>query len=687
MAEYRNKAYDSQDLVSVLCPILRSVRHRRQYIENEWLLSYRSWQGWPSFNYMVPLPDGAIHYFVPHARRAIERNVIRKTKLSLPQRSWFTILPRDLQSHREAEAVTSLLDYIYHWKYRTKRIISSNTRALELYDFCVLSTSPFIEHDEVWPTQRDVDPFSFYIFPDTASSLQQATLLFEDVIVPFQLYDSFVNHEDPSKSFYMPLHPSDLHKPEWPYHLIERLSYRGLSSPSDFSLEAGKGHSLREEDFRDRHNSTESSLRSQAHTFVSLTKCYFRYRGQWLYAVICNNMKGSGLDSSTASESPYNAKLIRLDDDKVTPHYHWTNTRVLPGEGYTNSHMDDIRVLQHLANNALSQVESNRARFAEPPVMVDVEASGRMQARTFANRQIWDVVGDPNKLMKSLDIEDTSTNGIRALQIYLGLMDKESGGTIAEGSPGRNMPRAGFAMNNLLNLSLAEIESDADTMDQDINSLGLSDTFQCIQEYTPHSQVFRLPGMNKGLPSAVRMSQLYGDYAFQWEGSPGIEDAEQRANKLMQFFQLILNPQILPVLLQQLAQTGETLDIAAGIKMMYAYGLSERGIGTIVRDLTPQEQQALQAQQQQPNPEMLQAQQEQQQSAQEHQQSMQAEQQKAQLQAAQGQQELQQGAQEHAQNLQAQQAKNSLDQQAQRVKMLMSFDRNGSTKESSHAKG
>ena len=342
---------------------------------------------------------------------------------------------------------------------------------------------------------------------------------------------------------------------------------------------------LTEYDIQQKVKETEQSLSKQTKAFVSLTKCYFRIGSTWHYAVICNNTKDKC--------------LIRLDTDEYTPAYRWTNTRPLPGELYTNSSMDDIRVLQNLTNTAISQVESNRTRFAEPPIVANADLNGRMENKTFANRQWWFVDGDPSTQVKSLDVEDTSTNGIRAWQTYLGLLDKGSGGTLAEGQPGRNMPRAGGAMNNLLNLSLADIEDIANSIEQELLTPGLSDIFNIFQKYVPKSQLLKIPGKGKQLPRIISSSQLNGNYTFIWEGSLGFQDANQRADKLMQFMSILMQPQVLQVLMAQLQQQGNTLDFVSLFRNIYTHGLGERGLGELIVPIPPevlQQQQAQQAQ-------------------------------------------------------------------------------------------
>jgi len=558
---------DASWLLDLLVEPCAGVRARRKSIENEWLLNYRAWQGWPSQSYVIPLPDGAVHYFIPHARRAIERNVARITKLLMPHSEWFEVLPADALSHDRAESVQALLQYIYTKKYKTKRLISSLTRSLLLYNFSVLQTSVKIEHGEVWPWQKDVDPFSFYVFPDTASSTEDALVIFEDTIVPYQVYYSFT--EDKQDSMYLPISVSELHSPEWPYHLVERLAYRGLSTPSNDYRGTGTLRSITEAEFRAEYTKTNETLAKQSKAFVSLTKVNFRIGSNWYYAVICNNTQ----------DKP---RVVRLDKEENQPHYQWANMRPMAGELYTNSQMDDIRVLQNLINTSMSQMEANRSAIAEKPTAYDASQVSRLEQKTYGNRKWWPVDGDPNQIFKNLEVTDTGPENLRFIQVALGMLNSVSGGgSVAEGQPGRNMPRAGFAVNSLINLSLADTEDAADTIEQEALTPGLADTYHIIQEYVPHDQLFKVPGKASKVPLQFSASDLYGDYSFNWIGSLGFQDIAQRADKLLRFMELLMNPAALQVLGPMLQQQGLQLNFVELFKSIYVYGLGERGLGDI----------------------------------------------------------------------------------------------------------
>jgi len=578
----------SQDLsyiTEALVPIILGTKQRRKYIESEWLLNYRAWQGWPT--QAIPLPDGGIHYFIPHARRAIEKNVKRITKLLMPNTDRFQTLPRDGISHEHAEATHAVMQYIYSEKIATKRLISTAARFLQLYNIACVSTSVQIENDLVWPYQETKDPFSFYVFPDTALNRQEALVLHEECIIPYQVYKSF---SDANPEIYEPLKLEELITPEWPYHLVERLAYRGLTNPSDFSQGTGNIPRYTEQDLKKAIKETEDSLVKQSRAFVCLEKVYFRVSSSWFYTVICMNT--------------HTPRVVRLDDVENQPLYRWTNTRPLPGELYTNSEMDDMRVLQNLCNTAISQVEANRTKIAEPDIAVDMNELGRIEHFTFQNRQIWRMPGNPKDLIQEVPVGNTIKEGLTTWQVYKQLIDQGSGGAMTEGNPGRNMPRSGNASTQLLNIALIDIEDVADTQEQELLTPALADTYHIILEYVPEKQLFQIPAKNINLIKQFYKRDITGNYSFTWLGSLGWQDNQVRAQKFNEFLALILNPTALQVILPQLQQQQQTIDFAGLLRTAYTFGLGERGLSDIIIPMTPEQIQLAQEAAQRPDPKL-----------------------------------------------------------------------------------
>jgi len=289
------------------------------------------------------------------------------------------------------------------------------------------------------------------------------------------------------------------------------------------------------------------------------------------------------------------AKLVRFKQSLYhEPLYRWTNHRSLPNEQYTNSMMEDIQELNDLANDQISQTEDARRIATAPPTGYDASQVSRTDAMQYRPRALWPFDGDPREMIKSLDTPDTSTSGLRAFQISLGLINSLGGaGTIAEGQPGRNMPRAGFAVNNLINLGMADIEDVAKTMEDDLFTPGLSDVYKVTNEFIPESQILRIPGTEQYPSRRMTKQDIAGDYEFEWIGTFQSQDMQQRSRTLLITLQLLSQPGIV----QQLAQQGFQVNFANLIQMIWRDGLGEKGLGEVIIPMTEQQKQLLQAQQ------------------------------------------------------------------------------------------
>ena len=581
------KLTPNADIALALATPLASIRDRRRFIEYEWLKNYAAWQGWPNTAYYTSLADDSIRYFIPALRRALERTNSRILKLLTPKTKWFEVQPFDDTSYANAASLDAYMRFVTRQNTALlpfRRNLSALSRCLLLYDFAVLKTGVAMDAaGDIWPTQRAVDPFSFYVFPETATNPHDALMLFEDTIIPFETYQSFVD-----ANLAEPLAANSLTRPIWPYHLIERFAYRGLTNPSDFPIGVADNYTTRKDD-------VVAALNGRAAAFVDLTDLWVKRSGTWFNAWLVHNLHSYG-DAHTSyrgvpgrtvtGNTPF---LARLDKHETPPSYKWTTHRPLPGELYTNSLADDARVLQILFNNQVSQTEEARQMATTGPVIFN-QNSKRTQQYRYRNREIWYVDGDVRESFTRLNYEDTSPSGLRMAQVTLGLIDSMAGaGTIAQGQPGRNMPRAGFAVNNLLNLSLSDVQDVAETTEQDVLTPSLMDIHSQTLLYVPPSQLIAIPGSSEYHALALQKVDLQGKYLFEWIGSLEFQDRETKAERLMLFARLLLDA--FPII----QQAGYKLDIPQLIQQIYINGIGVRGMPQIIRELTPDER----AQQQQ----------------------------------------------------------------------------------------
>jgi len=554
-----------QQLSSVLCQQVIGVRDRRRVIEENWLRSRRTWMNTNLGRRFLGSDTGSGLYSIPAGRRAAERSIVRGVKLLTPNVKWFEVAPLSIVSSDKTSNVDKFMWYVLRKRIKSRSNISKLVRSMMLYGLCHIKTSISVVNGQVWPDQRVVDDFAFYIYPETVSDISEAELVFEDFLFTYDKYRTYVQ-----KGIVEDIPRNDLTKPDWPYHLVERLAYQGITDPT-----ANVEQAVRD---------TQNKLEATATAFVSLTELWL-HKDDTLYQVyIAWNCK------------PY-AKIVGFFKSQYDqPLYRSVVHRAIPGELYTSALMEDINELDILQNDQLNKFQEAVDWEQGFVAFGGSEAGARQDSYRMKGRAKWNMGSEmPREALQFVQPPVTSTNQLRAWQIYLSLINSMAGaGTIAEGQPGRNMPRAGFAMNALLEMGLADIQDIAEMIEQEVLTPSLGDIYKVSSQFIPDDQLMRIPGgiaLYAGQQSTLLKRQdILGDYEFEWVGSLQSQDNAMRAQRSLIFFNLLANPQIIQIMQAQ----GYAPNFVELIKFIWRDSLGERGLNEIVVPLTKLQQQVQQ---------------------------------------------------------------------------------------------
>lgn len=551
----RDESYTRTELRRTLCDQTDAIRQRRRTVEYKMLRNRRVWM---DIEIQTRYQSEGGNRSIPSARRVMERTNTRCTEMIMPNvAKHFDITPTVQISQQNLPNVEAWMRYVYRKKIATRSNVSQLVRCCLLYGRPILKTSIRVFNNKVWPIQRVVDPFAYYTFPETASTPEEKELEFEDYLFSYEKYAA-LQAKNPYLEY---IAIGDLTKPDWPYHLVERLSYQGISDPTA--------------NVYNQIDRTSSDLQRTSSAFVALTEIWIRREDKLYQVYIARNLK-NGPRLVGFVRSPYDEPLIRS-----------TIHRPLPGETYTNAQMEDIVGLDALQNEQVNKFQD----------AVDWEQGFMMMASTqrhdswkMKGRSLWLTSDDPRTQGLFVQPPSTSVGQLRAWQIYLQLMNSMGGaGTIAEGQPGRNMPRAGFAVNTLVNLGMADVQDIAKLLESEVLTPGLSDVHSTVQ-FIPDTQMMLIPGAQTSWggqqSSIVKKENLNGAYDFEWIGSEQYQDESQRAERVMTFLQLVSNP----VILQSLMQSGIQPNFRELLQMTWRYVLGERSLDKI---FTPLQQQPL----------------------------------------------------------------------------------------------
>lgn len=561
-----------------LNPTLVDLRSRRQPIEQRWLLNHSAWRGQHTRAFFK---SDLFNHYIPAARRAIERAVKRGAQMLVPSAEFFEVFPGDEyddQSGENAESVRAFQMYV--WTKRIKpypmarqllRSYFTYGRAigkagLEVVDAEVQTAAGVARFQHVWPKARVVDPFAFYFFPETESDISRAQLLMEDVMMPWNIYEQYMD-----AGLVKRIEREKLGKPIWPDHHVRRLMQSGLNDPSSTQRSTDAAE----------ENTDKKKPTTEMVDFLAISEVWKRKGARWEQCWILQNYENGPI-------------LVRENKKPFpVPPYRVAIDREVAGEQYTTGMMDDVEPLQVLLNDQVNAMLEGQVTNFAPPAAINPDMVTRADSIVFRPRAKWLV--DPNGV-KWLETKDTTKAALMGIAWTTGQMDSSSGSNaLSEGTPPRNMPRAGFAVSSLLNLSMADIRDAAQMIEDQVLTPLLSDTFRIAQMYVPPKQIMRIPGTQNWPARRLTIEDLAGDWHFQWVGSLQFQDTQVRAQRLVATLGVL--GKMGPTLQQELQAQGKRVNWVALLKRIWRDGLGERGADTIIEKIPQQDMQRLMLQQ------------------------------------------------------------------------------------------
>jgi hypothetical protein len=552
------------ELAEKIRPVLQDVRSRRLLIENEWLKSHDSWIGVQPYTFY----ESEFRHFIPAMRRTIEKTVVRVVDQLMPHHEFYNIFPGDEKDVTADFAMVSLhryMDWLLLDWLKIRRVIKQLVRTYLLYSRCIAKNTirlydiPQVEYGQVkgtirmvWPHMRAVDPFSFYVWPETASGIEDAMLVFEDIIMSYQEYQEAVKLGVADD-----IPQVELTHPTWPFHVTQRLARVGMTEPRP------------QVPFSD-----EKSLAKQA--FVAITECYIKgAANRWIMGWFVWNLNEPRFTRLHMSRFP-------------RPPYRMSVARELPTQHYTPGMGQDIEALQVLLNDQFNQGEEARAVSSGPPVIVDPARTKRTDNFIFGYRRKWFAPVDAVKMM---DIPDTSPSALRAAMFTLSYMEGSGPSPLMQGQTPRGMPRGSVAVSQLMSMAGADIVDMAKSIEDDTLTPSLQDLYDLTVGFVPDTQIIQIPGAESYRPALMTVAELYGGWRFKWAGASRFQDKQADAQQVQLFFQNLIR------LGDQLRQQGFKTDWATLVRIMWKDILGERRLANIISPMTPEEQQAFMQQQ------------------------------------------------------------------------------------------
>lgn len=540
--------------------VINDVRSRRLQMEDEWLKAHDAWIGVQTYTFY----ESEFKHFIPAFRRTIERTISRTMQQLMPHYEFYQIFPgdeTDAQADVAMKSVHRYMDWLLLDFIKIRKVARQLVRTFYLYSRCISKTTVRVidtpriamgkiigSIQQVWPSTRAVDPFTFYVWPETSTSIEDATLVFEDIIMPYQEYEEAVQ-----LGLANAIDQDELRTPMYPFHVAQRLDRIGMTTP---------------EAVRGADGNAKGSTGKQH--FVQLSEMYFKGAGnRWIMGWLVWNVA--------------KVRFTRLQLSRYPkPPYRMAVARELPSQHYTPGLGQDIEALQVLLNDQFNQGEEARAVASGPPVIVDPTKVRRADSFVFGYRRKW--YADPTGV-KIMEIPDTSMGAMRAAAFTLAYMDGAGPQGLAAGAPPRGTPRGSAAVAQLMAAGGADIVDAAQIIEEECLSPTLQDLYDLTVAFVPDQQIVKIPGAEGYAPMLTTMNDLFGHYSFKWFSANRFQDKQNDAQLALQFFQQLAH--VAP----DIAGQGFKINWANISRVMFKDILGERRLSDVIQQMTPEEMQ------------------------------------------------------------------------------------------------
>jgi hypothetical protein len=542
-----------EEIRTTYAPLIRSIEQRRRPLEEVWLRALAAWKA----EHTRPGFRGEwFNHYIPALRRAVERFVTRTVQMLFPSTAFFDVQPMSDSADEDglatqAAAWQGYLTWLLTTRIRARSLVKQAVRCFLLFQRAIVKTGLDVQHNDrgtwVWPMAWVVDPFALYVWPETVTALEDAELIFEHTLMPWERYRAHA-----ASGVADPLDRRELTTPEWPTYYVRRLQQSGFSVPTD--AQSGPP-------------AEGQAPPTPSVAFVSLTELWFRREARWVQAWVVWNVAGG-------------PRVVRVRFAQFpVPPYRMALARQLPGEHYTSSMASDLEPLNVLLNDEVNMTLEGQATALNPPAVVNPDLVARADTFVFRPRAKW--LGDPAGV-KWMEPPNTLSAGFQGIQMTLGFIDSFSGSNpLAEGQPTRGMPRAGFAVSSLIGLSMADIKDVAETIEDELLTPLLMDCYTLTLRFVPPQQVIVIPGSEAVARTRITAQELMAPMQFRWIGSLQSQDVRLRAQQEL----TVLN--VLGRLYEPMVRQGWDIDFGLLGKHLWRDTVGGRMADKIIRRVAP----------------------------------------------------------------------------------------------------
>src|SRR5215475_11687096 len=564
-----------------LCPLVTRTRDERMVLRDRWLRYYRIW----SLRHDVQGYRGRTNTYFPIGRRWIEQWVTRLKRDLFPDNDWFACRALAEDFEKRVPAKVALQKYWMRRYMRLRRHALPFLRQLVMY-----GTSPVrnvwrcIEHEQpalqdvldddgaptgktkqvidtvadfLGPTFEPVDLFAFYVWPVTASSVDAATLAFEDRCVTRAHVSELANR---------PLDPGNKKSTTVYENLPELLElYEQAMGSRGSSYSGGRKYDALAIRLADKgftaplDQNLPAALRP-----LDLTEC------SWMA-----DLEGDGAERY----------LVTLGADSIPlrvqkrPFFHG-GTQWLVGkfvevaeEFYGRGLPEVFDYIQYFVNDLGNQSGDAFVWSTNPIAVIDIGAVQDPTSLRMVPGAKW--LANPAGVQFTTPPQGAAQAGFQAVQGYMGVGDNIVAPTPARPIvPGAAPSGGGGGGPSDLAAQLADsavdIRAIIENLEDDVMVPLLERSDILSQQCLDRDIILKVAGQNavELMEHPVTVADLVGQYEWEWLGTTSAQNQQVRAQQMVQGIALLA--QIPP---DQIAAEGLTVDWRYIVEQYWSLGL------------------------------------------------------------------------------------------------------------------
>lgn len=399
---------------------------------------------------------------------------------------------------------------------------------------------------------KTVNNFAFYAHPLSVDSLEQCTLIFEDIQVSKQYVETMIKHN---------------------YWNREDISI----AAQNIETESKRQETLIQ-NTKTSNTAISGSMAGDLGSFIEVSECWFEMHLPDKYFTAAEIADGDNLDPQAMKAVICGGVVISIEYNPFNhgkPPYLMKKLTSIPDVLITPGYGKMVMTSQYLVNDLVNQVNDNGIFGLQPMLLRDItKIAGHSLKQTIHPGATFDVTDKGAIEFDRPPIEQIQ-HGLQLLQVAVSQVNDPIAPPILQGSGSSGAGKTATGAQLLQNNTKTDIQDFNEDMEQEIFTPFMNMAYSLGQQFESEEMFLAITGQQqiKFSPEMLAM-----DVSWQWVASTQTVNQQLRGQQMGVFLQTVVNPAVM----QALALKGVQLDLIPILSKMWEDGLGQRAFETLL---------------------------------------------------------------------------------------------------------